>query len=90
MNQIHLENMLALTKMGTIILPPMPAFYNQPSGLDEMVDHIVFRTLDQFGIRLPEAKRWNGIENKRRSLIMAYQDFREFLALKRRTAANSE
>ncbi len=79
MNQIHLENMLALTKMGTIILPPMPAFYNQPSGLDEMVDHIVFRTLDQFGIRLPEAKRWNGIENKRRSLIMAYQDFREFL-----------
>ncbi|MCY9072844.1 UbiX family flavin prenyltransferase, partial [Bacillus inaquosorum] len=65
LNQIHLENMLALTKMGTIILPPMPAFYNQPSSLEEMVDHIVFRTLDQFGIRLPEAKRWNGIEKQK-------------------------
>lgn len=60
--------MLALTKMGTIILPPMPAFYNQPSSLEEMVDHIVFRTLDQFGIRLPEAKRWNGIEKQKEEL----------------------
>ncbi|MCI4139577.1 phenolic acid decarboxylase, partial [Bacillus vallismortis] len=37
------------------------AFYNQPGSLEEMVDNIVFRTLDQFGIRLPEAKRLNGI-----------------------------
>ena len=65
--------------MGSVILPPMPAFYNKPADMDELIDHIVFRTLDQFGIRLPEAKRWYGIENKRRNLII-YQDFREFLA----------
>ncbi|MBT2635161.1 UbiX family flavin prenyltransferase [Bacillus sp. ISL-26] len=65
LNQVHLENMLTLTKMGSVILPPMPAFYNKPAGLDEMIDHIVFRTIDQFGIRLPEAKRWNGIEKEK-------------------------
>ncbi|MED3729486.1 UbiX family flavin prenyltransferase [Priestia filamentosa] len=63
LNDIHLENMLALSRMGTIILPPMPAFYNHPQSLDDIVNHIVFRTLDQFNTHLPEAeeKRWNGI-----------------------------
>ncbi|MDR9852471.1 UbiX family flavin prenyltransferase [Paenibacillus sp. VCA1] len=63
LNDIHLENMLALSRMGAVILPPMPAFYNHPQSLDDLVNHIVFRTLDQFSIHLPEAeeKRWNGI-----------------------------
>ncbi len=65
LSHIHLENMLALTKMGSVILPPMPAFYNKPADMDELIDHIVFRTLDQFGIRLPEAKRWYGIEKQK-------------------------
>lgn len=64
LNQIHLENMLELTKMGAMILPPMPAFYNHPQNLTEMVDHIVFRTLDQFGIHLSDAKRWEGMKQK--------------------------
>jgi len=67
LNDIHLENMLALSRMGTVILPPMPAFYNHPQSLDDIVNHIVFRTLDQFNIHLPEAeeKRWNGILKSR-------------------------
>ena len=58
LNQIHLENMLELTKMGAVILPPMPAFYNHPQNLTEMVDHIVFRTLDQFGM-----PNWSSVRN---------------------------
>ncbi|MGW9019238.1 UbiX family flavin prenyltransferase [Priestia megaterium] len=67
LNDIHLENMLALSRMGTVILPPMPAFYNYPQSLDDIVNHIVFRTLDQFNIHLPEAeeKRWNGLSKNK-------------------------
>ncbi|KQL51296.1 phenolic acid decarboxylase [Heyndrickxia shackletonii] len=69
LNDIHLENMLALSRMGTVILPPMPAFYNHPESLDDIINHIVFRTLDQFNIHLPEAeeKRWNGFIKKENS-----------------------
>ncbi|MBE6185294.1 non-oxidative hydroxyarylic acid decarboxylases subunit B [Heyndrickxia ginsengihumi] len=63
LNNIHLENMLELSRMGAIIFPPMPAFYNLPQTIDDLIDHIAFRTLDQFDIHLPDAKRWNGIKN---------------------------
>jgi flavin prenyltransferase len=62
LSTIHLENMLELSRMGVVILPPMPAFYNNPRDLDDMVNHIVFRTLDQFGIHSEEAKRWAGLK----------------------------
>ncbi|HTW67057.1 MAG TPA: UbiX family flavin prenyltransferase [Bryobacteraceae bacterium] len=58
LNDIHLENMLKLSRMGAVILPPVPAFYNHPRSVDEMVDHIVMRTLDQFGIHTALAERW--------------------------------
>jgi 4-hydroxy-3-polyprenylbenzoate decarboxylase len=58
LSDIHLENMLALSRMGAVILPPMPAFYNKPATLDDMVNHIVARTLDQFGIDNTLTKRW--------------------------------
>lgn len=60
LSEIHLENMLALTRMGAVILPPVPAFYNRPKDLSEMVDYIVARALDQFGFELPDAPRWSG------------------------------
>jgi 4-hydroxy-3-polyprenylbenzoate decarboxylase len=60
LNEIHLENMSRLCRMGVVILPPMPAFYNRPRSLDEMVDHIVMRILDQFDIHLDLTERWNG------------------------------
>lgn len=62
LNTIHLENMLALSRMGTIMLPPMPAFYNHPRTIDDLVNHIAYRTVDQLGIILPDLKRWNGLE----------------------------
>jgi flavin prenyltransferase len=58
LNDIHLENMLKLSRMGAVILPPVPAFYNHPQSLEEIVDHVVMRTLDQFGIHLDLAERW--------------------------------
>lgn len=57
LSEIHLENMLALARMGVVIAPPMPAFYNNPDTLDEMVTHWVTRILDQFGFELP-GPRW--------------------------------
>lgn len=60
LNDIHLENLLKLSRMGVTILPPMPAFYNQPKTLDDIVDHIVMRILDQFGISRDLMKRWDG------------------------------
>lgn len=59
-SEIHLENMLALTRMGAVILAPVPAFYNCPQNLDDVVHHIVGRLLDQFGLELPGMSRWSG------------------------------
>jgi 4-hydroxy-3-polyprenylbenzoate decarboxylase len=60
LNEIHLENMLKLARMGVIILPPMPAFYNHPQNLDDMVNHVTMRVLDQFDIHLDVMNRWDG------------------------------
>ncbi len=60
LNDIHLENLLKLSRMGVNILPPMPAFYNLPETLDDMVNHIVMRILDQFDIPTDLIKRWDG------------------------------
>ena len=66
LNEVHLENMLALARMGVRIVPPMPAFYNRPQTLDDMVDHVVGRVLDQFGIASPRTRRWAGLPAARR------------------------
>ncbi len=60
LSEIHLENMLKLARMGVTILPPMPAFYNHPETVGDLIDHIVARVLDQFEIRAPFARRWDG------------------------------
>jgi 4-hydroxy-3-polyprenylbenzoate decarboxylase len=52
--------MLRLSRMGAVILPPVPAFYNNPQTLDDIVDHTVSRMLDHFGINVPDAVRWDG------------------------------
>jgi 4-hydroxy-3-polyprenylbenzoate decarboxylase len=59
LSDIHLENMLKLSRMGAVIAPPVPAFYTQPRTLDDVVDHTVSRLLDLFGIHLDGA-RWSG------------------------------
>ena len=63
LNDIHLENMLKLSRMGVTILPPVPAFYNHPQNIDDIVNHIVGRVLDQFGIECKFEKRWDGRMN---------------------------
>ena len=60
LSNIHLENMLKLSRMGAVILPPMPAFYNNPRSLADIVEYTVARMLDQFGIAVPGAERWAG------------------------------
>jgi 4-hydroxy-3-polyprenylbenzoate decarboxylase len=59
---IHLENMLKLARIGVVICPAMPAFYQQPRTVDDIVDQTVVRVLDQVGIHL-DAPRWQGEMN---------------------------
>lgn len=61
LSTIHLENMLALSRMGAAMVPPMPAYYNHPQTVDDITQHIVARVLDQFGLEHPNARRWQGL-----------------------------
>jgi 4-hydroxy-3-polyprenylbenzoate decarboxylase len=61
----HLRTMAALTEMGAIVAPPVPAFYAMPQSIDEMVTQSVGRTLDLFGLDTGTVKRWNGIGDKK-------------------------
>ncbi|HEY8979458.1 MAG TPA: non-oxidative hydroxyarylic acid decarboxylases subunit B [Streptomyces sp.] len=63
LSEIHLDNMLALARMGAAIVPPMPAFYNHPATVDDIVDHIVARICDQFGLQATRARRWEGMRS---------------------------
>jgi 4-hydroxy-3-polyprenylbenzoate decarboxylase len=55
---IHLENMLKLARLGVSILPANPGFYNRPTTVDELVDFIVARVLDQLGVAHRLSRRW--------------------------------
>jgi 2,5-furandicarboxylate decarboxylase 2 len=62
LNLAHLRNMSAVTEMGGVICPPVPAFYNRPQTLDDVVDHTVGRVLDLFGLDAPKGlQRWPGL-----------------------------
>jgi 4-hydroxy-3-polyprenylbenzoate decarboxylase len=56
---IHLENMLALSHEGALIMPPIPSFYSKPGTINDMVDQFIGRILDQFGIENRLVRRWN-------------------------------
>ncbi len=58
LHEIHLDNMLRLSRMGVTVMPPMPAFYNNPETIDDMVNHTVSRILDQLHIENDLTKRW--------------------------------
>lgn len=60
LSDIHLENMLRLSRMGAVVLPPLPAFYTHPRTIDDLVDHSVSRMLDQFGLDVSGVERWAG------------------------------
>ena len=66
LNLAHLRNMVAVTEMGGIIAPPVPALYTLPQSIDDMVCQTVGRTLDLFGLDTPGVQRWAGLGDARR------------------------
>ena len=62
LNLAHLRNMTAVTEMGGIIFPPLPAFYNRPASIDEMVDDTIARVLDMFALGPTLAASWPGLD----------------------------
>ena len=61
---IHLRHMAALSDAGAVIAPPVPAFYQRPETIDDIVDHTVGRVLDLFEIEHQLVDRWNGVEKQ--------------------------
>ncbi|MFC9897511.1 UbiX family flavin prenyltransferase [Nocardia sp. NPDC127579] len=62
---VHLRNMTAVTEAGAVVLPPMPAFYQQPTCIDDLLAHLSGKILDQFGIDHELSPRWQGPDSVR-------------------------
>jgi flavin prenyltransferase len=58
----HLRLMEQVTAAGAVVMPPVPGFYHRPQTIQDLIDHIVVRVLDQFGIHLDLITRWQGLE----------------------------
>ncbi len=61
-NLAHLRNMTAVTEMGAVVFPPLPAFYHRPSSIDELVNDTVERALELLGIAGAQPQSWNGLK----------------------------
>ncbi len=64
LNLAHLRNMTAVTEMGGVIFPPLPAFYNRPTTIDQMIDDTVARVLDMFSLGRSLATAWPGLRGE--------------------------
>jgi flavin prenyltransferase len=64
LSAIHLQNMLRLCKIGVVILPAMPGFYHKPRTIEDLMDHLVGKILDQFRIEHNIFKRWGETDEK--------------------------
>lgn len=62
LNLVHLRNMTSVTEMGGIVFPPVPAFYQKPQSIAELVDHTASRVIDLLGLPQPNSPRWAGIQ----------------------------
>lgn len=69
LSEIHLENMLRLTRAGGIIVPPVPAFYFRPQTIADLVDHLVGRVLDLLEVPNGLSRRWEGVGEKKASAL---------------------
>lgn len=65
LNLAHLRNMVAVTEMGGIVFPPLPAFYHRPDSIDQMVDHTVGRMIELLGLEQSLAPAWQGLKPAR-------------------------
>jgi 4-hydroxy-3-polyprenylbenzoate decarboxylase len=63
LSTIHLENLIKLSRAGARIVPAMPGFYHQPKSIEDLVDMLVMKVLDQMGIHMDLVKRWQGKES---------------------------
>jgi 4-hydroxy-3-polyprenylbenzoate decarboxylase len=63
LNLAHLRNMVAVTEMGGIIFPPVPAFYSKAKTIDDIVNHTVGRVLDLFNVQHETISRWQGMKS---------------------------
>jgi polyprenyl P-hydroxybenzoate/phenylacrylic acid decarboxylase-like protein len=61
LNLAHLRNMVAVTEMGGVVFPPVPAFYSHPKSIDDLVNHTVGRVLDLFDVEHESLTRWQGM-----------------------------
>ena len=59
LHTIHLRNLVTVSELGAIVAPPMPAFYNKPKTLDDVINHTVGRILDLFDLDTGKVKRWS-------------------------------
>lgn len=64
LNLAHLRNMTAVTDMGGVVFPPVPAFYNRPASLQAMVDDLSRRAIDLLQIGEPQARQWTGLKSE--------------------------
>ncbi|GAB4176301.1 MAG: UbiX family flavin prenyltransferase [Thalassobaculales bacterium] len=62
----HLRNMVAVTEMGAVVAPPVPAFYARPASIEQMIDHTLGRVLDLFGLDAGTVSRWGEAAGPRR------------------------
>ncbi|CUS26035.1 3-polyprenyl-4-hydroxybenzoate decarboxylase [Paucilactobacillus oligofermentans DSM 15707 = LMG 22743] len=72
-NQIHLENMLKLSKMGVEVIPPIPAFYNNPQTINDIVNHNTMKLLDHLHIKNDQSLRWDGMVNAKKLIRQTQQ-----------------
>ncbi|MBX9811588.1 MAG: UbiX family flavin prenyltransferase, partial [Burkholderiales bacterium] len=63
LNLAHLRNMVAVTEMGGVIFPPVPAFYSRAETVDALINHTVGRVLDLFDVEHDRIVRWQGMKN---------------------------
>jgi len=63
LNLAHIRNMAAVTEMGGVIFPPVPAFYSRAKTIDDLVNHTVGRVLDLFGVAHDAISRWKGMKH---------------------------
>jgi polyprenyl P-hydroxybenzoate/phenylacrylic acid decarboxylase-like protein len=64
LNLAHLRNMVAVTEMGSIVFPPVPAFYSHAQSVDELVNHTAGRVLDVLGVPHERIMRWRGMKDR--------------------------
>ena len=60
----HIRNMALVTEMGGIVFPPVPALYQRPSSIDEVITHSVGRALDLLGLKVPALPRWGESDSR--------------------------